>query len=118
MSSTYSITLPDGSIKVVSAGSTSLDVARSIGQRLADDAVAAKVNGELIDLTRPFDSDSTLELLTSKSPEALEVYRHSTAHLLAAAVLEPVSYTHLDVYKRQAYCHSHSCGSLRPAQEA
>ncbi|HEY3440992.1 MAG TPA: threonine--tRNA ligase [Paludibaculum sp.] len=88
MSSTYSITLPDGSIKVVPAGSTSLDVARSIGQRLADDAVAAKVNGELVDLTRPFESDSTLELLTSKSPEALEIYRHSTAHLLAAAVLE------------------------------
>ncbi len=88
MSSTYSITLPDGSIKLVPEGSTSLDVARSIGQRLADDAVAARVNGELIDLTRPFEGDATLELLTSKSPEALEIYRHSTAHLLAAAVLE------------------------------
>jgi threonyl-tRNA synthetase len=88
MSSTYSITLPDGSIKLVPEGSTPLDVARSIGQRLADDAVAAKVNGELIDLTRPFEGDASVELITSRNPEALEVYRHSTAHLLAAAVLE------------------------------
>jgi threonyl-tRNA synthetase len=66
-----------------------MDVARSIGSRLADDAVVARVNGELWDLTRPFEGDSGFEILTSKSgEEALKVYRHSTAHLLAAAVLE------------------------------
>ena len=53
-----SITLPDGSQKQVPAGSSPLDVARSIGSRLADDAVVARVNGELRDLTRPFDGDS------------------------------------------------------------
>jgi threonyl-tRNA synthetase len=89
MSSSYTITLPDGSQRQVPAGSSPLDVARSIGSRLADDAVVARVNGELRDLTRPFDGDSVFEILTSKSgDEALKVYRHSAAHLLAAAVLE------------------------------
>lgn len=88
MSETISITLPDGSIRLVPAGSSPLDVARQIGRRLADDAIVARVNGELWDLTRPFESDATVEILTTKEPESLEVYRHSTAHLLAAAVLE------------------------------
>jgi threonyl-tRNA synthetase len=89
MSSSFTITLPDGSQKQVPAGSSPMDVARSIGSRLADDAVVARINGELWDLTRPFESDSSFEILTSKSgDEALKVYRHSTAHLLAAAVLE------------------------------
>ena len=66
-----------------------MDVARSIGSRLADDAVVARINGDLWDLTRPFEGDASFEILTSKSgDEALKVYRHSTAHLLAAAVLE------------------------------
>jgi threonyl-tRNA synthetase len=66
-----------------------MDVARSIGSRLADDAVVARINGELWDLTRPFEGDASFEVLTSKSgDEALKVYRHSAAHLLAAAVLE------------------------------
>jgi threonyl-tRNA synthetase len=89
MSSSYTITLPDGSQKQVPAGSSPLDVARSIGSRLADDAVVARINGELWDLTRPFEGDASFEILTSKSgDEALKVYRHSAAHLLAAAVLE------------------------------
>jgi threonyl-tRNA synthetase len=89
MSSSYTITLPDGSQKQVPAGSTPMDVARSIGSRLADDAVVARINGELWDLTRPFEGDASFEVLTSKSgDEALKVYRHSAAHLLAAAVLE------------------------------
>jgi len=74
-----------------------MDVARSIGPRLADDAVVARVNGELYDLTRPFEADATLEILTSKNPEALVVYRHSTAHLLAAAVLELFPETKLGI---------------------
>jgi len=52
--------------------------ARSISPRLADDALVAKVNGNLWDLNRPLEADSTLQILTPKNPEALEVYRHST----------------------------------------
>ena len=86
--SNIEITLPDGSKRPVEAGTRPIDIAKSIGQRLADAAIAAKVNGEMWDLTRPIEADATLQLLTNKDPEALEVYRHSTAHLLAAAVLE------------------------------
>jgi threonyl-tRNA synthetase len=82
------IKLPDGSVKQVPAGTTALDIARSISPRLADAALAAKTNGNLIDLTRPLEKDTDLRILTDKDPEALEVYRHSSAHLLAAAVLE------------------------------
>jgi len=91
------VTLPDGSQQAVPAGSPPLDVAKSISSRLAADAVVARVNGELYDLTRPLDEDSTVEILTSKSPEALTVYRHSTAHLLAAAVLELYPETKLGI---------------------
>src|SRR5216683_2939383 len=80
--------LPDGSVKEVPKGTTALDVAKSISPRLADAALVAKTNGNLIDLTRPLDSDTDLRILTDRDPEALEVYRHSSAHLLAAAVLE------------------------------
>jgi threonyl-tRNA synthetase len=80
------VTLPDGSQQHVPAGTSPLDIAKSISPRLADDAVVAKVNGDLYDLTRPLESDATVQILTSKNPEALEVYRHSTAHLLALAV--------------------------------
>src|SRR6478736_5556890 len=82
------IKLPDGSDKELPKGSTALDVAKSISPRLADAAIAAKSNGDLIDLARPLDKDTDLRILTEKDPEALGVYRHSSAHLLAAAVLE------------------------------
>ncbi len=59
--------------------------------------MVARVNGQLYDLTRPFESDAQLEILTSKNPEALQVYRHSTAHLLAAAVLELFPETKLGI---------------------
>lgn len=88
MSDMLTITLPDGSSKPVPQGTAPLDIARQIGQRLADDAIVARVNGNLWDLTRPLEGDAKVEILTTKNPEALEVYRHSTAHLLAAAVLE------------------------------
>src|SRR5437588_9124252 len=101
MSDNIHIKLPDGSEKEMSKGATALDVAKSISPRLADAAIAAKIssNGgqagegarptqELIDLTRPLEQDTKLEILTDKHPEALGVYRHSSAHLLAAAVLE------------------------------
>ncbi len=88
MSDAIHIKLPDGSTKEVPKGTTALDIAKSISPRLADAALAAKTNGDLIDLTRPLEKDTDLRLLTDKDPEALEVYRHSSAHLLAAAVLE------------------------------
>jgi len=97
MSESFTITLPDGSQKSVPSGTGPLDIAKSIGPRLADDAVVARVNGQLYDLTRPFESDAQLEILTSKNPEALQVYRHSTAHLLAAAVLELFPETKLGI---------------------
>lgn len=95
--SDLNVTLPDGSLKIVPAGSSPMDLARTIGSRLADDAVVARVNGKLYDLTRPFTEDASLEILTSRNPEALEVSRHSTAHLLAAAVLELFPETQLGV---------------------
>jgi len=88
MSDSIHLTLPDGSTKEVPKGTTALDVAKSISPRLADTALAAKTNGDLIDLTRPLDKDTDLRILTDRDAEALEVYRHSSAHLLAAAVLE------------------------------
>jgi threonyl-tRNA synthetase len=88
MSSTIEITLPDGSKQEAPAGSRPIDIARALSPRLADAALVARVNGNLWDLTRPLDADATVEILTAKNQEALEVYRHSTAHLLAAAVLE------------------------------
>ncbi|HXA68501.1 MAG TPA: threonine--tRNA ligase [Bryobacteraceae bacterium] len=97
MSESFTITLPDGSQKSVPSGTGPMDIAKSIGPRLADDAVVARVNGQLYDLTRPFESDAQLEILTSKNPEALQVYRHSTAHLLAAAVLELFPETKLGI---------------------
>src|ERR1700735_4757848 len=97
MSDSLTITLPDGSQKSVPAGSSPLDLAKSIGQRLADDAVVARVDGQLWDLTRSFEKDANLEILTSKNPEALQGYRHSTAHLLAAAVLELFPETKLGI---------------------
>jgi threonyl-tRNA synthetase len=95
--SNIEITLPDGSKQAVPPGIRPIDVAQSISPRLADAAIAAKVNGEMYDLTRPIERDATLQILTTKDPEALEVYRHSTAHLLAAAVLELYPETKLGI---------------------
>jgi threonyl-tRNA synthetase len=88
------ITLPDGSVKDMPKGTTPGEVARSISPRLADRALVARViapndgQGELVDLTRPLEGDVRLQILTDKDPDALFVFRHSAAHLLAAAVME------------------------------
>ena len=82
------IVLPDGSAKTFPRGTSPLEVARSLGQRIARDALAAKVDDRLVDLSTPLQRDGALVLLTDSQPEALEVYRHSTAHLLAQAVQE------------------------------
>jgi threonyl-tRNA synthetase len=95
--SSFIITLPDGSEQAVAAGTRPIDIAKAISPRLADAAIVARVNGELFDLTRPLETDAKLEILTPKNPEALPVYRHSTAHLLAAAVLELYPETQLGI---------------------
>jgi threonyl-tRNA synthetase len=95
--SSFIVTLPDGSQQSVAAGTRPMDVAKAISPRLADAAIVARVNGELFDLTRPLEADAKLEILTPKNPEALPVYRHSTAHLLAAAVLELYPETQLGI---------------------
>jgi threonyl-tRNA synthetase len=91
------ITLPDGSQQTIAPGTRPIDVANSISPRLAADAIVARVNGELFDLSRPLESDAQLQILTTKNPEALQVYRHSTAHLLAASVLELFPETQLGI---------------------
>jgi threonyl-tRNA synthetase len=113
MAETIKVRLPDGSEKEVPRGTTPLEIARGISPRLADAALVARVaplngagrngqgsqersalqkaeapGGQLVDLTKPLESDAELRILTEKDPESLEVYRHSTAHLLAAAVLD------------------------------
>ena len=95
--STFQVTLPDGSVQTVDAGTRPFDIAMKISPRLADASIVARVNGQLFDLTRPLEADSTVELLTNKNAEALEVYRHSTAHLCALAVLELFPETKLGI---------------------
>ena len=84
---TIQVTLPDGSKQEVPRGTTPAEIAQKISQGLAREALVASVDGALIDLSRPLQEDTTLKILTSKDPEALQVFRHSAAHLLAAAVL-------------------------------
>ncbi|MCB2061578.1 MAG: TGS domain-containing protein, partial [Novosphingobium sp.] len=87
MSEMFKISLPDGSVREMPAGSTPADVAAAIGPGLAKAALAARVDGELVDLTRPFAGDSSLQLVTSRDEaEALELARHDYAHVLAEAV--------------------------------
>jgi threonyl-tRNA synthetase len=115
MAENIHVKLPDGSVKDVPRGTSALDIAKGISPRLADAALAAQIkplspNGsgsghepastpasshapakdgpQLVDLARPLEQDVELRLLTERDPEALEVYRHSSAHLMAAAVLE------------------------------
>ncbi|MGE3178220.1 MAG: threonine--tRNA ligase [Vicinamibacterales bacterium] len=81
-----SITLPDGSRREIAAGTSVLAVAAGISPRLAKAAIAGAVDGRLVDLAYPLTADAAVKIITADSPEALHVYRHSTAHLLAAAV--------------------------------
>ncbi len=80
------VTLPDGSVRAYPSGSTARDVAASIGPGLAKAALAGKVDGKVVDLSRPIETDARVEIVTPKSPDALDLYRHSTAHLTANAV--------------------------------
>ncbi|ABO50140.1 Ser-tRNA(Thr) hydrolase / threonyl-tRNA synthetase [Desulforamulus reducens MI-1] len=80
------ITLKDGSVREYAVGTTVLEVAKSISQGLAREALAGKVNGKIVDLEYPLKEDAALELLTFNDEEGKTVYRHSTAHVLAQAV--------------------------------
>ena len=114
MAENIHVKLPDGSVKDVPRGTSALDIAKGISPRLADAALVAQIkplspngsggngskptapsaaepaknNAQLVDLSRPLEQDAELRILTERDPEALEVYRHSSAHLMAAAVLE------------------------------
>jgi threonyl-tRNA synthetase len=79
--------LPDGSARTLDEGASAADLAQSIGSGLARAAVAAKVDGEVRDLARPLHDGARVEILTKRDPEALEVLRHSAAHLMADAIL-------------------------------
>lgn len=80
------LTLPDGSVRALPAGSTGLDLARAIGPGLAKAALAIRLDGQIVDLNRPIEQDATVSILTDKDPDALAMLRHSAAHVLATAV--------------------------------
>ena len=82
------IELPDGSIKEVESGTTPYAIALTIGEGLARQSVAARFDGDLIDISKPLEQSGKLALITQNSAEALEIIRHSTAHLMAQAVKE------------------------------
>jgi threonyl-tRNA synthetase len=87
MSEMFKIKLPDGSVREMPEGSTPADVAAAIGPGLAKAALAARIDGEVRDLNRPFEGDANLALITSKDEkDALELFRHDFAHILAEAV--------------------------------
>ncbi|HET7039637.1 MAG TPA: threonine--tRNA ligase, partial [Gemmatimonadales bacterium] len=95
MSSTITLTLPDGATRTAPAGTTARAVAQSIGPRLAQAALAARVDGTVWDLDRPLTRDARFEILTEKDPAALDVLRHSAAHVLATAVRQLFPEAHI-----------------------
>lgn len=86
MSEEIKVILPDGSQKSLPVGSTVIDLAKSIGSRLAKAAVAGKIAGELVDLSTPIPDGSEVSIITVDSPEGVKILRHSTAHVMAQAV--------------------------------
>ncbi|MCB0538999.1 MAG: threonine--tRNA ligase [Bacteroidetes bacterium] len=82
------ITFPDGNVKEYEKGTSSIEIAKSISHGLAKNVLAAKVNGEVWDLTRPINADATLELLTWNEEDAKRTFWHSSAHLMAEALEE------------------------------
>ena len=86
--SLINVQLPDGSKRELPSGASVADLAASIGAGLAKAALAGQVNGELVDLSAPLADGATVAIITEKSPEALDIIRHSTSHLMAQAVKE------------------------------
>jgi threonyl-tRNA synthetase len=85
---TIQITLPDGAVREVPRGTTAAQIAHQISPRLAKEALVARADDQLVDLSRPLEQDTKVAILTPKDPDAVQVFRHSASHLLAAAVLE------------------------------
>src|SRR5580693_547778 len=85
---TIQITLPDGAVREVPRGTTAAQIAHQISPRLAKEALVARADDQLIDLSRPLEQNTKVAILTPKDPDAVQVFRHSASHLLAAAVLE------------------------------
>ena len=86
MSEVVQITFPDGAVKEFPSGTTTEDIAGSISSGLKKKALAGKLNGEMYDLRRPIEEDGAIEIITQDQPEALEILRHSSAHLMAQAI--------------------------------
>lgn len=86
MSDVVKIAFPDGAIKEFPKGTSTEDIAQSISPGLKKKAIAGKFSGQLYDLRRPIHEDGSIEIITQDSPEALEILRHSTAHLMAQAI--------------------------------
>lgn len=84
--SKINITFPDGAVKTFPIGSSTKDIAESISKSLAKKALAGKFNGELVDLVRPLESDGEIEIVTPDHEDALQILRHSSAHLMANAL--------------------------------
>ncbi|MEK3807695.1 threonine--tRNA ligase [Metabacillus sp. SLBN-84] len=84
--SIVNITFPDGAVKEYQAGTSTEDIAASISPGLRKKSIAGKLNGELIDLKTPIEQDGSIEIVTLDSPDALEIIRHSSAHVLAQAI--------------------------------
>ncbi len=84
--SQVTVTLPDGSSHAVPKGTSVRELASGLSPRFAKESLAAMVDGQMVDLSYPIDEDAEVRLITQQSPEALALYRHSTAHLMAAAV--------------------------------
>lgn len=80
------ITLPDGAVREYAAGTTIEEVAGSISTGLRKNAIAGKIDGKVVDVYTPIDANAAIEIVTVESADGLEVYRHSTAHLLAQAI--------------------------------
>ena len=85
------ITFPDNSVKEFAAGTTPLQIAESISQRLAQDVLAAKVNDQDWDLTRPIEGDATIQLYKWDDPEGKHAFWHSSAHLMAESLAGALS---------------------------
>jgi len=89
------ITFPDGAVKEFEAGISTLEIAKSISPGLAKKALAGKVNGKLIDVTRPIKEDATFEIVTPDHEDAFGLLRHSAAHLFAQAARRHFPNIHL-----------------------
>jgi len=91
------ITFPDGSTKKYDSAVTGLQIAQEISEGLAREAVAVKIDDKVVDLNTPVTEDSRVQILTPKDPEGMDVFRHSTAHLMAHAITELYPYAKLTI---------------------